>query len=71
MKITIKNESKSSEIKYPCLMHSPTLDTYVLFHEYECGIVIKSDHKYDDTYSNDWDMEIFTPFNGTVELSND
>ncbi len=71
MKVTIKNENKSSEIKYPCLMHSDSYDTTVLFSSYHCGIVIKSKYDYCDPYSESWDMDNFTPFTGTVELSND
>lgn len=70
MKVTIKNENKSSEIQYPCLMVS-VLGCIVLFDSPGCGTVIKDDEYTVGSYNTDWAVEYFTPFTGTVELSND
>lgn len=72
MKITIKNESKPSEIKYPCLMISKS-NRVVLFTENRKGTVLAGGD-YGDTigkHSDIWFEESFTPFTGTIELSND
>jgi len=70
MKVTIKNENKSSEIKYPCLMESP-MGCLVLFDKPDCGTVIQDKEYAVGSYHTDWASEYFTPFTGTVELSND
>lgn len=71
MKITIKNQNKSSEIKYPCLMWSDRYEVLVLFTKPRCGIAITHQDRFGELYSEDWQMTFFTPFTGTVELSND
>lgn len=70
MKVTIKNENKSSEIKYPCLMVS-TMGCVVWFHKPNCGMVIQDKDYHAGVYITEWYMPAFTPFTGTVELSND
>lgn len=70
MKITIKNESKSSEIKYPCLMTNER-GSIVLFLSYGIGTFIKSFQYPSGYYSANFNMDGYTPFSGTIELSND
>lgn len=70
MKVKIKNENKSTEIKYPCLMVSAR-GTIVLFCKSGVGTVIRSDTSPVGSYENGWCMDLFTPFTGTIELSND
>lgn len=70
MKVIIKNENKSSEIKYPCLMAGPN-GIIVLFLGDSSGLVLKH-HSYPvGKMQYDWGIHLFTPFTGTVELSND
>lgn len=70
MKVTIKNENKSSGIKYPCLMQS-VIGCIVLFDKPDCGTIIQGKEYAVGTYITEWRMGSFTPFTGTVELSND
>lgn len=70
MKVTIKNENESSEIKYPCLMQTSE-GSIIFFYEEDCGTVIKHTEYKAGSYHTDWAMRLFTPFTGTVELSND
>lgn len=70
MKISIKDSPKGDNVKFPCLMI--TKDGYIFWMlKYGCGVVVK--HSFLDLgeYQEYWDMSQFTPFNGTVELSND
>ena len=72
MKSVIK--TKKEEIKYPCLM---TADgdfgaIVVLFHDECCGTVVYSEREFQPIgyYSKAWIMSGFTPFDGTIQLSN-
>ena len=70
----INKEEKAREIKYPCLM---TADgdfgaIVVLFTDNNFGTVVYSERERQPVgyYSEAWAMAGFTPFNGTIELSN-
>ena len=71
--VKITNDFKG-EIKYPCLMtaHNSSGAIVVLFHNAGCGTVVYSKGKHQPIgyYSKAWIMSGFTPFDGTIELSN-
>ena len=70
----INKEEKVREIKYPCLMaaHSSFGSKVVLFTDKHCGVVVYREGKHQPIgyYSEAWEMSGFTPFDGTIELSN-
>ena len=74
MESVIKTNDLKGEIKYPCLMttHSRILSIVVLFNDRRCGVVVYSEWKFQPIgfYSEEWVMSGFTPFDGTIELSN-
>ena len=73
MKIVVDEKNCKGEIKYPCLMKAEN-GNIVLFSCYGEGMCIRSDNArfYDvGDYAEDWDMDCFKPFNGTIILSND
>ena len=75
MKSTLINkEEKAREIKYPCLMtaHANFGEVVVLFHDECCGTVVYSERVLQPIgyYTKAWVMDYFTPFDGTIELSN-
>ena len=61
-------------VEYPCLRIGKTTGTVVLFNAHKCGTVIKSvPHNADcgvGDYRQDWIMDTFKPYNGTLTLSN-
>ena len=71
----INKQEKAREIKYPCLMaaHSSSDSKVVLFHNECCGTVVYSEGKQQPIgyYSQAWAMVGFTPFDGTIQLTND
>ena len=74
MKSVKKTNDFKGEIKYPCLM---TADgdfgaIVVLFHDKCRGTVVYSERKEQPIgyYTEVWSMSGFTPFNETIELSN-
>lgn len=73
MKSVIKN-GESATINYPCLMtaHSSSGSKVVLFTNKHSGTVVYSLGKQQPIgyYSEAWEMSGFTPFDGTIELSN-
>lgn len=78
MKTVIKKDSK--EFEYPCLMIDEEAGTIILAYadsedEYECmeGMVIAEGRLNLSLgyVSNGWRKNVFTPFKGVVELSND
>lgn len=70
MKVTIKNETKSSEIKYPCLRQSPFGEIVILFISPKCGTVMHGHNL--GVHCDNWDdAKNWKLFTGTVELSND
>ena len=74
MKSVIKTNDLKGEIKYPCLMtgHSYSGATVVLFTKKDFGTVVHSESKERPIgyHSEAWIMAYFTPFDGTIELSN-
>lgn len=76
MKIVLNKTEKKPEIKFPCLMISSTSDTIVLFFDNKEGTVVwcLEDSSTDcevGEYYDGWNMNIFSPYTGTVTLSND
>lgn len=73
MKVTVNENEKSREITYPCLMKSSLTGAIMLFSEEDCGVVLHpGDNEFAiGTYLDDRDMDRFTPFHGSVTLSND
>lgn len=68
MKITIDEKPAAPRIEYPCLMES-TNGALVLFSEPRVGFAIR--HFEGPHHYHDWAMDLFTPFTGSVTLSND
>ena len=73
MKSTLVNK-KEKEIKYPCLMTADgdSEAIVVLFTDKYVGTVVYSERKEQPIgyYTKAWAMSGFTPFDGTIELSN-
>lgn len=76
MKSTINLENTKTDSEYGCLKiwgKEKGRRFIVLFYSYKKGVVVYSEHK--DHVVGDsstyWSEEEFTPFNGTVTLSND
>ena len=72
----INKEEKAREIKYPCLMIAKwdNGDKMVaLFSQESMGTVVFSTYSGWELgeQSNSFIMERFTPFNGTIQLTND
>ena len=71
----INKEEKVREIKYPCLMTAS--DNFgsivVLFHNQGRGVVVhsKGEGQLVGYYSEAWAMPFFTPFKGTIQLTNE
>ncbi len=74
MKSVKKTNDFKGEIKYPCLMtaHDSLGSKVVLFTEKDCGTVVYSEGEQQPIgyYTEAWVMSGFTPFDGTIELSN-
>ena len=81
MKSVIKNQENAIESSYPCLKiynNESGLGVYVvLFTEPQKGVVVFSENKRLKVGDNEkadggtsWAEECFSPFNGTIELSN-
>ena len=69
MKSVIR-ENHKKEIEYPCLMINNT-GLIVFFNKKEHGLTMNHNNYYNiGHYSDVWCMEVFKPFNGTIELSN-
>ena len=74
MKITVNEEKKESEIKYPCLMKNSNTDSIALFSAPKTGILIKLGARYTSSYIGEYSSEwssYFKPFNGSITLEND
>lgn len=74
MKSEIRECEVNKDIEYPCLMKGANTGKVVLFHKYEKGTIVNIGRQIMfglGYYSDDYDMEHFIPFNGTIELSND
>ena len=70
MKVEINNKEQNNEIKFPCLMISKN-GGLVLMTKNKVVIVLNNFPNKLGTYSEDWHMENFTPFNGSITLSNE
>jgi hypothetical protein len=76
MKVEInKKEEVRKPIKYPCLMLSVTNNIVYMVKESK-GVLILKDKNSDIStkqgeYHDEWLMELFTPFNDSITLSND
>ena len=55
---------------FPCLMQHGR-GIIVLFHSERCGLVVKNNHDPIGEYREDWIMDSFEPFHGSVTLEND
>ena len=78
MKSVIKTNDLKGEIEYPCLMTVDNVDNssgaiVVLFTNNHFGTVVYSERKGQPIgySSEDWVISDFTPFNGTIQLTND
>lgn len=72
MKVQI-TEPQILDIKFPCIMQSANAnDLIVLFVDWEEGLILKSDNdKYQtNTMNLAFSMEDFSPFVGSITLSN-
>ena len=74
MKSVIKTNDLEGEIKYPMLMtaHNSSGAIVVLFTKKDFGTVVYSEREFQPIgyYAEAWIMSGFTPFDGTIELSN-
>ena len=74
MESVIKTNDLKREIKYPMLMtaHGDLETIVVLFHDKCRGTVVYSERKEQPIgyYTEVWSMSGFTPFNETIELTN-
>jgi len=74
MKVELNSELIKKEItEYPCIGDGGRNGLVVLFHKVKCGIVLReggTSHKVGD-YREDWGMNYFTQFEGTITLSNE
>lgn len=71
IKSVVDREEKHSGWNYPCLGIAKD-GLIVLFSAEEVGVVIRPSDDYRcGYYADDWDMVCFTPFTGTVTLSNE
>ena len=64
---------KETPVKYPCLMiASKTTNIIVLMNKYGVGVVVGNENSlYLGFMKDDWNMEVFTPFTGSITISND
>lgn len=69
MKVEVYEKPAAPKIEYPCLMRSES--TIVLFTDAGIGAVVKSDYWPVGSHCGDWSPTAFTPFTGSVTLSND
>jgi len=72
MKSTINLENTKTHNVYPCLKIFNNM--IVFFTDIKTGVCLVNDtetRNYIGRFSNTWGEENFTPFNGTVTLSND
>lgn len=73
MKVEVNQKEVEPNLEYPCLKISDA-GLIVLFTSIETGIVIQPDKRNLYTvgqYGTDWMESKFTPFHGTITLSND
>ena len=54
------------------MIASKTTNIIVLMNKYGVGVVVGNENSlYLGFMKDDWNMEVFTPFTGTITLSND
>jgi hypothetical protein len=70
MKVEINNKEQNTEIKFPCLMLG-TLGTIVYATESYGESFAGTSLNDDRVYRTDWMHSAFTPFTGSITLSND
>jgi len=73
MKAVINEKETPVKYEYPCLMiASKSTDIIVLMSEYGKGVIVGNDNALPlGAFKPDWNMDNFTPFTGTITLSND
>ncbi len=73
MKAVINEKETPQQPKYPCLMiASETTNIIVLFWKYGIGVVVGNPNTITiGAIKDDWNMARFTPFTGSITLSND
>jgi hypothetical protein len=73
MKAVINEKETPGKDQYPCLMiASKSTDIIVLMSEYGKGVIVgNANDSPIGAFKYDWNMEKFTPFTGTITLSND
>ena len=74
MKVEINNKEQNNEIKFPCLMITRAENIYLIQGLSDCGNYYKGislKHPSGFCYSDGWDKEVLTPFNGSITLSNE
>ena len=73
MKAVINEKETPGKDQYPCLMiASKSTDIIVLMSEYGKGVIVGNANALPiGAFKADWNMEKFTPFTGTITLSND
>lgn len=69
MKVEVKDNDPVKEKPFPKLMKSD--DCIVYMTEFGCGIALTNDDYIDIGYDDEWIMDKFKDFNGTITLSND
>lgn len=71
IKVT-ENNKKFDEVDYPCLMVGEETGVIVLFDKAKRGIVVKPvDRKFKiGFYCETWEMDLFTPYQGSITLEN-
>lgn len=74
MKIEVNEKETNKEIKYPCLMTVEDTKMIVLFNKEREGTLLVAGSgsmvSIGEHYRL-WNMNYFTPFNGTITLQND
>ncbi len=75
MKAVINEKETQVKTKYPCLKkwngNGPDIRVVQFTSENTGTLVYESNGKYLGLYSTEWSEEYFTPFTGSITLSND
>ena len=75
MKAVINEKEMVGELKYPCLKISNLSDNIVLFTDLQNGTVVFLGNRNNGSYylgeRSSFDYDVFTPFTGSITLSND
>ena len=71
MKVVVNSKKEEVEIEYPCLMEGTGSGVIVLFESKEIGVALNDVYGYSiGHHSSSWCMSSFTPFEGSITLSN-